>query len=282
MKTPKPIEGAWLALLLAAIFDGRAATINFESINGVVPFEGMAISNQFQPYYGVSFRRSTNASKPWPEIARIGYPSVAFSRSGTNDNDTVTATYAAAVGQFFLVDDVTGDSGDDTIILDYDAPVSVVSGYILDIDSGEDVTVSAYTDATSTNALASLVLSSGDPGTGDGVATFWNISRPTRDIRRVELVPRNRPVGFDLFSSNYVPPPASAATLAVQTYPGITITGDVARPYRIDYTDKLDRTPSGTNWHVLTSFFLPRSPYLYVDSSPASSPERYYRAVALP
>ena len=46
--------------LLAVTFSlpGESAVINFEQINGTIPFEGMAISNQFQAHYGISFRRA--------------------------------------------------------------------------------------------------------------------------------------------------------------------------------------------------------------------------------
>lgn len=282
MKTLKPIVRATLALFLLMTVNGSTATINFELVNGTVPFEGMAISNQFQAYYGVTFRRAAGASEPWPAIARIGEPRAAFDRNGTNANDTVRPENAAAIGQFYLTDNAADTSAESALIIDFDAPVSQASGYILDIDAAEQVTVSAYADSTSTNALESRVFTNDSPGTGDGVATFWSFSRPARDIRRIEIDPASAKMGYDLFSSNYMPPPAGPTRLVLRTYPGLTIEGDVGRPYRIDYADKLDRTPSGTNWHVLTSLFLPHSPYLYMDLSPASSPERYYRAVALP
>lgn len=262
-------------LLAAGWVPAFGATIDFEMINGGVPFEGMLISNQFRPYYGMSFRSPTGE---FPGIARVGWPQFAFDRQGDEPSDTVRPNQTNAIGTFYLTDNTTSSN---TIIIDYDAAVSQVRGYVLDVDSAETFTVLAFSDATSTNPVHSLVITPSTPNTGDGIATFWSIARPTADIRRLELICRG-PMGHDLLFSSYVPPPANAAELQLRLHPGLTIHGSVGRPYRIDYADRIDRTGSSTNWHPLTTIFLPISPYLFMDSSPASSPERYYRAVALP
>jgi hypothetical protein len=264
---------AWPAILLFAAMASSGATINFERINEAVPFEGMGISNQFEPYYGITFRGSTNAGSRPPEIARVGDPNLAFSRAGSAESDT---PLSSTFGTYFL-----HDGGGELLVLDFTTSVSQASGYVIDIDSNERVVVSAYADATSTNALDSRVFNAGDPGTGDGVGTFWSFSRPTNDIRRIEIV-RNGPVGFDLFSSNYTPPPARAATVGLRMHPGLTIVGDRGRPYRIEYADRVDRGLANTNWHLLTTLFLPGSPYLFHDLSAGASSQRYYRAVAVP
>lgn len=254
---------------------GFAATIDFETINGNVPFEGMLISNQFRPYYGVSFRAPTGG---FPGIARVGWPQGAFDRQGAEPSDTVRANQAGAIADFYLTDNT---SGTNIIIIDYDALVAQVRGYVLDIDAGETFTILAFSNATSTNPVHSLVITPSTPNTGDGIATFWSIVRPTADIRRLELI-CGGPMGHDLLYSSYMAPPAEAAVLGVRLHPGVTIHGSVGRPYRIDYADQIDRTGNSTNWHALTTIFLPTSPYLFMDTSPASSPERYYRAVGLP
>lgn len=281
MKTRYSIQLGSL-LLLAGQAIGIGATINFEQIAGVVPFEGMAISNQFRPYYGISFRRAPGASAPWPTIARVGEPPSAYARDGTDESDTVTAGWAANIGTFYLTDNAEDASASSALILDFESPVSQASGYILDIDAAERVVVSAYTDSTTTNAFASTTFTKDSPNTGDGVATPWSFSRPTRDIYRIEIKPFSAMIGYDLFSSNYAPPATPPPSLALQLHPGLTIEGTTGRPYRIDYSEALDRTTSNTNWHFLTNIFLPHSPYLFIDQSPAIAPERYYRATAIP
>jgi len=274
MKCPRGIGlGALLVMLgKSLVFPG---TIDFETINGTVPFEGMAISNQFRPYYGVSFRAPGGG---FPALARVGWPEAAFDRNGDTESDTVRSNQVNAIGSFHLSHRA---SGTNVIIMDYDGPVSQVRGYALDIDYSETLTILAYSDSTSTNPVETLILTTSTPNTGDGIATSWSLVRPTPDIRRIELVCKG-PMGHDLLYSNYTPPPAEPAALELKLYPGLTIHGIVGRPYRIEYADVLDRTDTSTNWHALTTIFLPTSPYLFMDKTPASSPERYYRAEALP
>ena len=67
-----------------------------------------------------------------------------------------------------------------------------------------------------------------------------------------------------------------ATQLALQSYPGLTITGDVGTVYAIEYTPDLTQT---NNWRCLTFLQLPATNYLWVDTSPATS-RRFYRSVA--
>ena len=98
-------------VILGSALSASAATINFEQVSGVLPFESMSISNQFEPYYGISFRRAAGASSPWPVISCIGDPQSAFDRPGNNESDMVTPAWAASVGQFFLTDNAVVAAG---------------------------------------------------------------------------------------------------------------------------------------------------------------------------
>jgi len=78
-------------------------------------------------------------------------------------------------------------------------------------------------------------------------------------------------VGVYLLTTN------APTVLAIDLYPGLTITGNVGQLYRVDYT-----TAAGsTNWNPLTYFTLPTSPYLFYDPTPAHQTNRFYRAVQL-
>jgi hypothetical protein len=107
----------------------------------------------------------------------------------------------------------------------------------------------------------------------------------TKQIRRIEVMAQGRSgfpkVGFDDFSSDYTLPAQAQATLGLKMTPGLTITGRVGTPYRIDYADAFDRTPTSTNWHTLTTIFLPTSPFRYFDTSATNAPTRFYRAVGV-
>jgi hypothetical protein len=232
---------------------------------------------RLQAHCGISFRRRSPANT-FPAIAKFGPPEAAFVMNGGAD-DQLNVTNAGDCGQFFITDDPASGTCGDGIILDFDAPVSQVSGCIFDVDSDETVTVEAFSDSSGTNRLASQTFTKGMPNTGDGKVTGWSFSRPTSDIRRIDIaLTGGGGVGFDNFASDYTPPPQTPATLGLKTYPGLTIQGDVGRPYRIDYTESLN----GTNWIGLTTLFLPSSPYLFVDTNATTSAQRFYRAVAVP
>ncbi len=259
-----------------------AAVIDFEQINMTVPYEGMVISNQFEPYYGVRFRRNATGS-PYPVIARVGAPLTAFDRNSSAPGDTPTDAYTNLIGNFMLTDTV-GDQGggaSEQLILEYVSPVSRASGYILDIDGSETVYVVAYSDTNGVDLLTNLIFTAGQAGTGDGVATFWQIARPTKEIRRVDIHNNGHNVGYDLFDSDYAPI-NSPPQLTLRTYPGLVLQGTVGHRYQIDYADRLDVSGGNTNWHTLTSnLFLPTPSYLYFDTNGVGS-QRFYRAGALP
>ena len=202
-----------------------------------------------------------------------------FSGLNNGADDKLTVTNASDFGDFFLTDDAGSGSSGNGIILDFVGPVSQASGYIFDIDGNETVTVVAYSDSNGVSPLESIFFANGMPGTGDGQAALWSFSHPTKDIRRIDIaVSAGAGVGYDNFASDYVPPPQTPPTLGLQLYPGLTIQGDVGRPYRIEFADGVN----STNWQVLTNFFLPASPHLFFDTSPANSAHRFYRAIPIP
>jgi hypothetical protein len=269
-----------IGMLISANSTAYAAVLDFEHINGPVPVEGMAISNQFQPYYGITFEKSNGQ---YPSLAKVGLPNAAFTRD-SGASDKMAPADAATVGQFFLTvsPDGSGGAASDFITLIFDAAVSNVSGLVLDLDGSESVFIRAYTNINGAGTFTSVTIASGDPGTGDGIATHWQISHLTKDIQRVELHGQGWKVGWDLLSSDYIPTNAPTPQIGIRMYPGIIIQGVVGRPYRIDYANSLDITPGSTNWHPMATNFLPVTPYLFIDTNSASSPERFYRTLLLP
>jgi hypothetical protein len=69
-----------------------------------------------------------------------------------------------------------------------------------------------------------------------------------------------------------VVPPAS---LKLNTYPGLQISGTVGRTYQIQ------ASPDLKTWNPVTSVLLTASPYLWIDQDPVSG-NKFYRAVMLP
>jgi len=66
------------------------------------------------------------------------------------------------------------------------------------------------------------------------------------------------------------------ATLGVAMYAGLTVNGTVGRAYLIQWCDALGDT---NDWHTATLINLPRSPYLWFDTTSASVAKRFYRSV---
>jgi hypothetical protein len=68
-------------------------------------------------------------------------------------------------------------------------------------------------------------------------------------------------------------------TLALASYAGISISGEVGASYRIEFRRSLDAT---NDWQQLAELVLPASPYLFFDTNSISAPGRFYRAVSEP
>jgi formylglycine-generating enzyme required for sulfatase activity len=71
-----------------------------------------------------------------------------------------------------------------------------------------------------------------------------------------------------------------SAELDIQTYAGLTITGEIGQVYSIEYVEDLAE-PTGNDWRCLEFFQLPASPYLWIDRSDSATGNRFYRATAM-
>lgn len=81
---------------------------------------------------------------------------------------------------------------------------------------------------------------------------------------------RIRNITFNL-PPQVVPP----ASLQLNTYPGLQITGTIGRTYQIQ------SSPDLNNWTITATLLLNSSPYLWIDQNPVGG-NKYYRAVMLP
>ena len=71
------------------------------------------------------------------------------------------------------------------------------------------------------------------------------------------------------------PQPVPGASLDLNTYPGVRITGVVGRSYRIE------SSADTTNWNTETTILLTSSPYLWIDPNSLGQ-KKFYRAFLLP
>jgi len=72
-----------------------------------------------------------------------------------------------------------------------------------------------------------------------------------------------------------------SAELEIQTYAGLTISGEVGKVYSVEYVTDLSKTNDASGWRCLEFLQLPASPYLWADKSAPASGKRFYRAVAM-
>ena len=151
----------------------EAQRIDFETVPGDTPVEFMSISTQFLVSHGIEFRLAGGGS---PVLAEVGRPTVAFQPSDTP---------AADQGSFFLTDDGLLNQGSQDLIVEYETPSSFAGGVILDVDASEIFTIEARNELD--EVIATVIIESGDPLTGDQQSTPWSISRPSADISSIRF-----------------------------------------------------------------------------------------------
>ena len=185
-----------------SIFAFSKNVINFETIPGGVPAEGVALAEQYKALYGISFSLKDGSN---PVLAMIGGEEpTAFVSDFGNDNVDPNED----VGNYFLTDDgLIADTPPPALIVTYDTPTTASSGVILDLDLKESFTITAYD--LNGNTITETIISSGDEGTGDGVAKEWSIGSDTRDIYKISFSGNRQGngligYGFDNFSPRSV------------------------------------------------------------------------------
>lgn len=161
--------------------------IDFETLPGGAPADGLSINAQFEATWGVTFGLDKDGDgKPDPGVspvlAQVGDPTTAFNRD-TGAGDTPVA--GNNNGSYFLTDDGVVADPPAPLIITYASPVAAAYGEILDIDGAEGWTVD--TRDASDKVIDSVVMNAGDPGTGDGAITSFSFSHATADIYSIRL-----------------------------------------------------------------------------------------------
>ena len=202
---------AVLAFAAVSVAPSYAGLINFATIPGGTPFEGLAISNQFFITEGVSFSLEGGG---FPVIAEVGAPVTAF-RGPPNNTGFDNPLPNQGIGSFFLTDDGMLDSLiSPALIVTYNSPTAAASGVILDIDADEIFRIEPR-DASGNVYISDIItISAGDPNTGDGVATFWGFDRGVNDVHSIRFEGTRTAagffgLGFDNFDTNRIPEPST-------------------------------------------------------------------------
>jgi hypothetical protein len=126
----KRLMMASVMVLTGSLVTASASMIDFESIPGGVPTDGLSISNQFLEKTGVSFRLAKGTSPVLITSGAAG--SAAFVGHG-GAPDTL-APGQPDIGNFFLHDDNSTDTLPSDLIIEFRDPVAYFSGMILDVD----------------------------------------------------------------------------------------------------------------------------------------------------
>jgi hypothetical protein len=269
---------ATLAMLLAAATcAAQTNLIDFETLpDGSIPFEGMAISNQFLEKFGVSF---SFVDGTFPHIAEVGAPATAFWLFETRPDEPRPNQNA---GRFFLTDDGTPDGSGfvpTNLLITYAHPVRAASGVLLDVDLPR-WTIEARDSAT--QVVASVFVQPGVNNAGDGLAAPWSFARTNADIHSIliRFSGTGNPSGLTL--DNFSPalpvtPPVLSITLT-QGMPRISVAGSIYRTCRVEYATSL----VSPEWQTLTNVSLTNAPQRFIlDAATSNATRRFYRAIGL-
>jgi outer membrane protein OmpA-like peptidoglycan-associated protein len=175
------------------------APIDFETVPGETPKEGLLISKQFEKTHGITFGLEDGTS---PRLAAVGRPATAF-LGPPRDTGADAPAPNQGVGQFFLTDDGTLDGlKPSPLLVRYSPPTANASGVLLDVDYDETFTIEALDGKGA--VLSTLSVKAKEPSTGDGMATRWSVSHEAADIVTIRVAGRRTAggrfgLGFDLF-----------------------------------------------------------------------------------
>lgn len=205
----RSLATAWI-VLVGFCGPSAAQFIDFETIPGGGPSDGLAINTQFQASLGVTFSLEGGGS---PVLARVGSPRTAFQGFGLDDDQPAPGE---DVGEYFLTDDGVVAGPPTPLLIRYSTPIAAASGVIIDIDGSEGFTIQAR-DALDA-VIDSVVLTTSTPHTGNGLATPWAFDHMTADIFSIRVAYSGTQTGgvglaFDNFDSGapLIPEPGAGA-----------------------------------------------------------------------
>jgi hypothetical protein len=197
----------------------RAVPIDFETIPGGTPTEGLVIHDQFRATLGVTFELEGGG---YPILARVGEPMTAFGGGATNLPDTPMPEAAALVGEFFLTDDGAVSAPPAPLIVRYDTPVSAASGVLIDVDGWDAIFEAFRVEARGIDDAVLETIELIGTIEGDGQVAPWSFERLLEDIHSIRISyfgNKERGIGlaFDYFSpsSPFEPPVPEPGTIAL-------------------------------------------------------------------
>ena len=206
---------AFFFLLFFMPVGTKAITITFDDLYSLN--EGDPVTDQYESL-GVVFSGAGGS----PIIAQeengeaYGY---FYGDYPDRTDDVVLSDYVS--GGYMLTDALGNDTaypfldGSD-IKATFTMPVSEVSFYLLDVDAREKFTVTAYNEDD--EEIASQIIKTGDPGTGDGIGTLVTLSTTEDNPIRYIIIDVPDWAGFAIDDFSFqvaIPEPATIFLLGV-------------------------------------------------------------------
>lgn len=208
----------------------HAAVIDFESVPGGSPSDQLAITNQYEPLFGVTFSLSDGGS---PYLEAVGHVDAGdgFVNNALNVYDAAAPGFEPQLQGYFLRLGTSGLAAVPVprLLINYTTPVAAASAQIWDIDGDPAATEQWRVDAFNSSGV--LLASALSPlGTSYGVSSLdgkpwtWSFDRGgVADIASISLTftgSKTSGIGlaFDQFSPSSpapaVPEPSALALVA--------------------------------------------------------------------
>lgn len=161
--------------------EDECVRIDFESLPGGTPTDGLPIDTQYRDTHGVIFGLEGGGT---PLLAEVGGEATAF-LGPPNHSTSDTPASGQNIGRFFLTDDGILSVDAVPLIVTYEPPTDAASGVILDLDFDESFVIEARNEAG--DVVQTIMLQAGTLFTGDGIATPWTFQRQTADIASIRF-----------------------------------------------------------------------------------------------
>ncbi len=202
----------WVAPVLGLSIPAFGASIDFEVLPLGEPADQVAISDQYESLFGVTFALDGGGT---PFLERVGGADAGdgfVNQSRGGQVDVESTGFEGQLGEYFLrfgTGNFVGSPGP-TLLIQYSTPVEAASGEIWDIDAiggaFDQWTVQAR--GANNEVLSTLVsprgIQVGGPGTLDGKPWIWSFDLPNSEIHSLEIFfsGANSTIGlaFDNFS----------------------------------------------------------------------------------
>ncbi len=200
------------ALLLASTAS-QAAVIDFETVPGSSPADKLAISNQYQTDFGVTFSLSTGGT-PYLEQVGTSDSGNGFLNDVLNQYDRAATGYESQLGNYFLRIGTGGLSSTPvpSLNISYDTAVAAASAQIWDIDGHSNGTEQWLVEAldnhgTVIDSIYSPLGTTHDAASLDGKPWTWSFDHGgTADIYGIRLTfTGSKTSGIGLAFDNFSP-----------------------------------------------------------------------------